>query len=299
VHVAGVSPGASAQPAETRRNWTTVADKPIVGAGALAGGPQGRTLVRKLLIGAAASAMLAPAAAHAQTSGYVDTAYEYSETSGNTWVQSWNLGAAVEHDFATGWSIQGDGRSTKFDNGAITMGANYAALHVSAAVSPNADVAAFFGFLDRVSSDAPMVGLEARVHQGQWSLQGSAGYAQFTPSIGSSEVWDARVLGAWFFNPDTALTPSIAYSEWHETFSFTRTQLGVGVGVTHRLNNGLQWFASYLHSDIDANQPFGYTADTARVGLRLHLNGGDLQTITNEGASWYGASGLYELFGRW
>lgn len=255
--------------------------------------------MRTLLIGAAAGALLAPAAAHAQTTGFVDTAYEYSETSGGGWVKSWNIGAAVEHDFANGWSIQGEGRNTQFDNGVFTMGASYAALHVSAALDQNADIAVFVGILDRISSDAPMVGLEARAHQGQWALQASAGYAQFTPSIGSSEVWDTRVLGTWFLNPDTALTPSIAYSEWHDTFAFTRTQFSVGLGATHRFSNGLEAFAGYLHSDIDANQPFSYTADTVRVGLRLHLNGGDLQTITNEGASWYGAAGLYEVFGRW
>jgi hypothetical protein len=254
--------------------------------------------VKKLLWGAAAGVLLAPAAAHAQTSGFVDAAYEYTETSGGGSLESWNLGVAAHHDFANGWSIQAEGRNTKFDGGAITQGASYAALHLTSAVNQNVDVGAFVGFLDRVSDDARMVGLEARVHQGQWALQGSAGYAQFTPSIGSSDAWDTRVVGAWFFNPDTALTPSIAYSEWQDTF-FTRTQFGVGLGVTHRFGNGLQVFGSYLFSDIDANQPAPFTADTVRIGLRLHLNGGDLQTITNDGASWYGAAGLYEAFGRW
>ena len=254
--------------------------------------------MKKLLMGAVAGTLLAPAAAHAETTGYVDVAYEYSEiTGGGGSADSWNLAAAVQHDFANGWSLQGDGRSTQFDNGSFTVGASYTALHLYTALNPSIDVGGFVGMLD-FSNDATIIGVESRVHQGQWSLQGSLGYTQFHVTLGTSEAWDARVLGDWFVNPDTSVRPSLSYTEWHEG-NFTHKQTGVGLGAAHRLGNGLEVYGAYVHSFDDTTPAGQYEVDTFRVGMRLHLNAGDLQTITNEGARWNGAAGMYEAFGRW
>lgn len=252
--------------------------------------------MKKFLIGAAASAMLAPLAAHADTTGFIDVAHEHSESGANT-ADSWTLGGAIQHDFANGWSVQGDARITEFEGGGgSTVAANYAAAHIFTALTQHADVAAFVGLLD-IGDDAWNAGVEARVRQGQWSLQGSLGYLQFPNAPGSSDAWDSRVRGWWFINADTALSPSIAYFEWHEG-NFTHKHFELGVGAAHRFTNGVELYADYFHSDNDSTPVGKYQVDTWRVGVRLHLDGGDLQTITNHGASWRGASGMYENFPR-
>jgi hypothetical protein len=251
--------------------------------------------LRKLLFGAAASTLLAPAAAHAETTGFVDAAYEHSQVQGGGAAESPNFGAGVQHDFDSGWGVQADGRSTHFD--VSDFNAGYAAIHVYFAVSPNLDVGAFVGLSDFLLNNGESVGVEARVHQGQWSLQGSVGYTHFDPISGTSEVWDARALGAWFLNQDTALTPSVSYTEWQDT-AFLDKQAGIGIGVTHRFNNGLQWYASYIYSANDSTVDGQYQVDTVRIGLRFNFSAGDLQTITNDGASWNGAAGMYEALAR-
>ncbi len=251
--------------------------------------------MRKLMLGAAVSALLTPAAAHAETTGFADVAYAHMESSGNT-LEGWDISAGIQHDFANGWSSQGDARTSDYDP-SFSVASGYAALHLYNELNQNVDLGAFVGML-HVNGDAAIVGVESRVHQGQWSLQGTAGYTKFDITLGASEAWDARVLGSWFFNPDTALTPNIAYSEWHEG-NFTHTEFGLGVGLAHRFSNGLQIYGGYLHSDNDYTPIGPYQVDTVRVGLRLNLSAGDLQNITNNGASWYGAAGMYEVFARW
>lgn len=250
--------------------------------------------MKQLLIGAAVSALLAPGAAHAETTGFAEIAYEYSE-SGPDWIDSWNIGAGIQHDFANGWSIQGDARTTTFHPG-FSVASGYTALHLYTDLNQNVDLGAFVGMLD-FNGDATIAGVEARVHQGQWSLQGSLGYTKFHITLGNSEAWDARVLGSWFLNADTALTPTISHTEWQEG-NWTHTQFALGVGAAHRFSNGLQAYASYVHSDNDFTPTGPFQVDTIRVGIRLNLGAGDLQTITNEGASWYGAAGMYETFAR-
>lgn len=251
--------------------------------------------MRKLLIGAAASALLAPAAAHAETTGYIDAAFEHSQVNGGGSAESWNLGAGVQHDFDSGWSVQGDGRTTDFDGTNLTSG--YAAIHTYSGLNQNVDVGAYLGFIDFLLSNGVIAGVEARVHQGQWSLQGSLSYTQFDPLVGTSEVWDSRILGAWFLNQDTSLTPLISYTEWQDTL-FTDKQVGLGIGAAHRFSTGLEIYGSYVHSDNDSTVDGQYQVDTVRIGVRLNLNAGDLQTIANDGASWYGAAGMFEALGR-
>lgn len=253
--------------------------------------------MRTLLFGAAVSAMLAPAAAHAQTTGFIDTAYEYSEVRGGGSADSWNLGVGVQHDFANGWGVQADGRTTHFDNNVSTPSTGYGAVHVYADLTQAIDVAAYLGAIDWTLYSARTIGVEARLEQSQWSLQGALGYARFNPTIGTPEVWDARVLGAWFVNSDTAVEPTLSYTEWHDPPS-TYKQFAVGVGLAHRFGNGLEISARYIHNDNDSSTGGKYQAHTWRIGVRLHLNAGDLQAVTNDGASWYGAAGLYEALGR-
>lgn len=253
--------------------------------------------MKKILIGAAASALLAPIAAHAETTGFVDIACERSE-SGPGAVDLGILGGPIQHDFTSGWGIQAEFRSTQRDNGSFTVSSDYAAAHLYTALNPNVDVAAFVGKLALPSGgDAWDAGVEARIHQGQWLLQGSLGYLNFPNTPLTSEAWDTRVRGAWFLNQDTALTPSIAYFEWQEG-NFNRKHFAVGVGAAHRFANGLEVYADYLHGWNEYTPIPAFQVDTARVGVRLHLNGGDLQTITNHGPSWSGAAGVYENFGR-
>src|SRR5687767_7410949 len=126
-------------------------------AGRPQGRPQGRTLVRKLLIGAAISALLAPAAAHAETTGFADVAYEYSESGGNS-IESWNIGAGIQHDFANGWGIQGDARTTTF-HPSFSVASGYTAVHLYTDLNQNVDLGAFVGMLD-FNGDATIAGIE-------------------------------------------------------------------------------------------------------------------------------------------
>jgi hypothetical protein len=253
--------------------------------------------LRKLLFGAAASTLLAPLAAHAETTGFIDAAYEHSQVQGGGDAESWNFGAGLEHDFAGGWGVQADGRTTHFDNNVSTPATGYAALHVFTSVNQNVDVGAYAGQVDWILNGGVIAGVEARAHQGQWWLEGSFGYLQLDTISGTSEVWDTRLLGAWFPNQDTALTPILSYTEWQDPM-FHDKQNAVGVGGAHRFGNGLEVYGSYVHSEVDSNVDGKYQVDSLRIGVRFNLNAGDLQTIYNEGASWYGAAGMYEAIAR-
>lgn len=255
--------------------------------------------MKKLLIGAAAGALMAPVAARAETTAFIETTYEHAEASNsNTAVESWKLGGAIQHDFSSSWGIQGDFRSTNFDFGGSTLGANYAAVHVYGSVSQNVDVAAFAGILGLpIGDDGVDVGVEARMHDGPWSLQGSLGYLTFPTRAVNSEAWDGRVSAAWFINQDTSLGPSISYYEWNDGGDILK-HLELGASAAHRFGNGLEVQAAYVHIENDSTVIGQYQADAFRVALRLHLNAGDLQTITNQGPSWTGALGIYENTGR-
>jgi hypothetical protein len=253
--------------------------------------------MRKVLIGAAAGALLAPVAANAETTGFIQVGYEHSESGPDT-LDSWGLGGAVQHDFANGWGVQAEAHSTQFDNTSFVVTADYAALHVYTALNQKVDIAAFVGMLSLPrGGDAFDLGVEARIHQGQWSLQGSVAYLEYPNAPGPSYAWDARVRGDWFVNQDTALIPVISYFEWHEG-NFTHKSLEVGAGAAHRFANGLEINAFYVHSENDSTPIGTYQVDTLRLGLRLHLNAGDLQTIAVDGASWNGAAGVFENYGR-
>lgn len=254
--------------------------------------------MKKILIGAAAGALLAPIAAHAETTGFVDIAYERSEFGPGAVVDLGVLGGAIQHDFTSGWGIQAEFGTTQRDDGGFTVSSDYAAAHLYTALNASVDVAAFAGKLaSPMVGDAWDVGVEARIHQGQWSLQGSVAYLNFPNTPITSEAWDTRVRGAWFVNQDTALTAGITYFEWQDG-TFLRTHFAAGVGAAHRLANGLEVYANYLHGWNEYTPIPPYEADTVRVGVRLHLNAGDLQTITNQGPTWSGAVGVYENIGR-
>lgn len=251
--------------------------------------------MKKILLGAAAAfAVAAPSAALANTSGYVDTGYENTDYDSGGDFDALHLGGGVYHTFG-GWGVQADGRVTNQDwGGSSTSGHGYAAVHAFTQ-GGGWDFGGFLGLLDYYGDAGMMLGAETRTHFGNFSLQGTLGYAEFD-SWSDYNLWDIRVDGAFFLQPNFAITGGIGYSEWDA--GSDSDALTLSLGAAYQFVNGFTLYGEYINTDGDGSG-FNWEADTFRIGLRFDFNGGSLQDITNNGASWNGGAALHEQMLRW
>lgn len=254
--------------------------------------------MKKLFLGAAAAAaIVAPGAALANTSGYIDGGYEATEYDGGGEFDALHLGGAIAHDFGSGWGIQADARmvNQEWDGSSSDDSHGYAALHAYTTTG-SWDFAGFVGLLDYYGDGGKMIGAETRTAFGAISLSGSLGYADFENGGSDYNALDLRVNGAYFFNPNFALTAGVGHTDWDSFFD--SDALDLSVGVAYQLTNGIAFSGEYTNTDGDGF--FGdWEVDTFRLGVRFNINGGDLQNVTNNGASWSGAADLSEAMMRW
>lgn len=255
--------------------------------------------MKKVLLGAAAAlAAGAPATALANTSGLVDAGYEMTEYDGGGEFDVLHLGGAFQHDFA-GWGIQADGRTVlqEWDGSSGNDSHAYAALHAYTGAG-GWDFAGYVGILNYYGDGAPMIGGETRTEFGNLSLQGSLGYAEFDEFFDYS-AWDLGVSGQFFFTPNFALTGQVGRTDFDTEFTDYEV-IDVGIGAAFQFANAMQIYGGYIRTDGESD-PSGndYEADTFRIGFRYNINGGTMQEVQNDGASWNGAARMHEQFMRW
>jgi hypothetical protein len=253
--------------------------------------------MKKILLGAAAAiAIAAPSAALANTSGYVEGGYEATEYDSSNEFDALHLGGGFYHSMG-GWAIQSDARvvNQEWDGSSGDDAHAYAALH--AATEGSAwDFGGFVGLLDYYGDSGMMFGGETRTNFGNLSLQGNLGYADFDQFFEYS-LWDARVDARFFLMPNAAITGGVGFSEWD---AFTDSEaVDLSIGGAFQFANGFTVHGEYVATDGENDGGGDWEADTFRIALRYDINGGSLQDITNDGASWNGGAALHESMLRW
>ncbi|HYD88771.1 MAG TPA: hypothetical protein VEA80_14950 [Vitreimonas sp.] len=254
--------------------------------------------MKKLMLGAAAAVAIAtPSAAFADTSGYIDAGYEATEYDGGGEFDALHLGGAIAHDLSSGWGVQADARAVnqEWDGSSSDDTHGYAAVHAYTNTG-SWDFAGYVGLINYYDDGGKMIGVETRTAFGNVSVNGSLGYADFENGANDYNALDLRVNGAYFFNPNFALTGGVGVTEWDAFFD--SDALDLSLGAAYQLTNGIALTGEYVNTDGDG--AFGdWEVDSFRLGVRFNINGGDLQNVTNNGASWSGASDLSESMMRW
>jgi len=254
--------------------------------------------MKKLMLGAAAAvAIVAPSAAFADTSGYIDAGYEASEYDGGGEFDALHLGGAIAHDLSNGWGVQADARSVnqEWDGSSSDDSHGYAAVHAYTNAG-SWDFAGFVGLVEYYGDSGKMIGAETRTAFGNISLSGSLGYADFENGGSDYSATDLRVNGAYFFSPNLALTAGVGHTDWESVFD--SDALNLSIGGAYQLASGIALTGEYVNTDGDGFFS-DWEIDSFRLGVRFNINGGDLQNVTNNGASWSGASDLSEAMMRW
>lgn len=246
--------------------------------------------MKKTLLGAAAAIAIAtPGAALADTTGYIDLGYESSEYDGGGDFDGLHIGGAIAHDFSN-FGIQADARTANQEwNWGGDDSHGYAAVHAYTNVG-TWDVGGFVGLINYYGDGGTMIGAETRTSFGAISLNGAIGYADFGDNDYSA--LDLRVNGAYFINPNFAITAGVGQTDW-DSWSDSDA-LDLSVGAAYQLTSGFTLYGEYIDTDGS-----NWETETFRIGMRFSINGGNLQNITNNGASWSGASDLSESMMRW
>lgn len=254
--------------------------------------------MKKILLGAAAAlAIAAPGVALADTSGYVEGGYEGTEYDPGSEYDALHLGGGIYHSMG-GWAIQADGRTVnqEWDGSSGDDGHGYAAVH--AATEGGAwDFGGFVGLLDYYGDGGMMIGGETRTNFSNLSLQGNLGYAEFDEFTEYS-LLDGRIDAAFFFMPNFAVTGGVARSEWdYAPNNYEATSLSVGAAFQFAQHFTVS--GEYIYGDWERDTGGDYETDTFRIALRFDIDGGSLQDVTNDGASWNGGAALHESMLRW
>jgi len=257
--------------------------------------------MRKLLLGAlAATAMAAPAVAHADTSGVINLGFQSNDFNhGYGSYDAYALGGARHTKNDTGWTVQFDANTVlqKWDGSSGDDGQSYAAVHADTNMG-TWEFGGFAGIQNYYDDGGIIVGAETRTSFDNLSLQGSLGYGTWNESNDWTS-WDAHVDAAYFFSPNLAVTAGLTYQSIDYDNSFySDDQTEWSIGGAYQFANGVEVYGGYLNSDNDYAAD-GYTVDTWNLGLRFHFNGGSLQDYTNHGASWNGANVISDTITRW
>lgn len=253
--------------------------------------------MKNILLGAtAALALAAPGVASAESSGYIDMGYQNNEFDSGSEFDGLHLGAGFYNDFG-GWGIQADGQTTNldWDGSSGNDSTSYAAVHAFT-TGGSWDFGGYVGLLNYYGDGGYMVGGETRTNFGNFSLEGTLGYADFDQST-DYNAWDVAANGAYFFMPNFAVTGTVAYTEWDAFFDYDATTLSLG--GAYQFGGAWTVYGGYSNVDVDSSTGSDYESDVWRIGFRYNIGGGDLQTVTNDGASWSGGAAMHERFLRW
>jgi len=253
--------------------------------------------MKKVFLGALAIAATTVPAAYAEVSGVVDAGYQNEDRSSGNSNNTEYLGGAFQSDAWAGWTVQVDGRTNiqQWDNNSRDYSHSYAAIHADTNTGAW-DFGGWVGIQNYYGDGGWSIGGETRTHFDNFSVQGSVGYVHFnTPSDYSA--WNLNVAGAYFINPDFAITGNVTGTWFDSGTTYDTTEYGIG--ATYGFGNGFEVYGGYLRSEFKPDGGGEYDYNTWNVGLRYHFGGGTLQDYTNHGASWNGAGVLMDTFSRW
>ncbi len=254
--------------------------------------------MKRVVFGALAIAATATPAAFAEVTGVVDVNYQNTNFDPGTDFNAINLGGAFQADAWTGWTVQVDGKTIlqSWHNQA-DYAHSYAAIHADTNTGMW-DFGGWAGLSNYYGDGGYQVGAETRTSWDNFSAQGSIGYANFN-YYSTFSAWDVNVQGAYFINPDFAITANVTGTWFSQSSSQDYQATEYGIGATYGFGNGFEVYGGYLRSDFHPDVSADYHANTWNIGLRFHFNGGAVQDYVNKGPSWDGAQVLTDTFSRW
>lgn len=254
--------------------------------------------MKKVVFGALAIAATATPAAYADVTGVLDAGYQNSSYDPGSNFNGFYLGGALQSDAWDGWAVQVDGRTIlqQWDN-SNDYSHSYAAVHADTN-SGAWDFGGWVGLQNYYGDGGWTIGGETRTAFDNFSAQGSVGYVHFSRTSSDYSGWDLNVSGAYFFNPDFAITANVT-GTWFDTSFQNYDATEYGIGATYGFGNGFEVYGGYLRSDFHPDTNPDYNVDTWQIALRFHFNGGTVQDYTNKGPSWNGAAVLTDTFSRW
>ncbi|MBS0385741.1 MAG: hypothetical protein JSS00_10390, partial [Proteobacteria bacterium] len=213
--------------------------------------------MKKVVFGALAIAAAATPAAYAETSGVVDAGYANSDYNTHTSFNGYHLGGAFQTDAWSGWSMQVDGATILQDwRNSPNWSHSYAAVHADTNTG-GWDFGGWVGLLNYYGDGGWQFGGETRTSFDNISLQGSVGYANFN-SYNDFSAWDLNVSGAYFINPNFAITANASGTWFNQSSSSDYTATEYGVGATYGCGNGFEFYGGYLRSQFDRHSGSGY-----------------------------------------
>ncbi|MBL8536387.1 MAG: hypothetical protein JNM59_03165 [Hyphomonadaceae bacterium] len=242
--------------------------------------------MRKILMGVAAAAALAPAVASAETNATIGIQYSNLGVDGSSYdFDTYGFNGAFNHDFDNGWQVQMDGAANRVDAGGCCISQNYAAAHYGMR-SDTHSVAGYVGLQDFYLYSGLAFGVEGQLHLSNTTLGGSVSHVTFGDIDLDATV--AHVDGAYFITPDFSLTGSVSYGDFDGSDG---TMWGIG-GEYRFAGSPTSVSLGYRQGDMDS-----FEVDAWTIGLNFDLGTGSLQERTQSGPSWSGAKTLNDAFG--
>ncbi len=257
-------------------------------------------MLKKLLVGTAVTAaLMTPGLTSADTSGSIGLSYEHNDFdySSNGEFQGYNLGGAIIHDLSDTLTLQADGRTTLQDwdccDSYYSQG--YAAAHLSTDLG-SWDLGGFAGFVNYYGEGGVLIGAEARTALGNFSLDGAYSLTDFAENGAYGTA--ARLGGAFFINPNFAVTAGAGYS-WIDGSGSTEYDITeLSLGGAYQFANNIELYGGYTNTDAERSTGTEYEGDTFQLGVRFNVGGGTLQDNTNDGA-WWSAEHVSDTWNRW
>lgn len=257
--------------------------------------------MKKTLFGAAAAiAIVAPmGAAHADATGHIDLSYQASNTDFNPGSSydsnALNIAGAVIMPMA-GWDLQLDASHedynydhSDYDNALTTFDAH--------AIWRN-DAYAFGGYVGLggvYGQTLYMGGLEGQYYTSNMTFDGALTYAATSDGY-NYDLWNARVGGSYFINPNFDINASISYTDWDH---YSDTVTGYGIGAAYRFSGSrFSVSGNYTRENWDYGSSDA-DSDVFKFGLSYAFGTDSLQEESQRGASFNNAAPLVDVFSRW
>ncbi|MBI3439538.1 MAG: tail fiber domain-containing protein [Proteobacteria bacterium] len=244
--------------------------------------------MRKIALGAAAIALLAPSLAHADTNAVVGIDYNRVNLPFAD-ADVYGISGAFNHDIS-GLNFQMDGYTGRASEGFCCLNTNYAAAHLGVRTDTYS-AAGFIAEQSFSSASGINVGIEGQMFFPQAMIEGSLSYTDWSDfDLNATNV---QVDGAWYFTPDFSVNALLGYTSADE-----------GGTSGHFTSYGLS--GEYRFADCPASISLGWRrldgegdhADTWSIGVTFDFGTGTLQDRTTKGPSWNGARSVYDNWDR-
>lgn len=234
--------------------------------------------MRSVIFGAASAlALLAPAAASAETAGYVDISVGQADID-STDLDMISLGGAVVTPVSPNWRAQFDVDATRYsEDGAITGTSVTAHLFTE---GPNWAVGGVLSNRDLLFASMWSLGLEGQTNLGQVVLEGEVGVGTIETFGGDTGTVNADGNATFYATPDFSIGLGVSYLDADDAFG---SSLTYSIEGEYKFDCPMSVFAGWATADYD---DVDVDVDTWRIGARWAFGNDTLQGRRETGPRW-------------